>query len=105
MEIVPVLQGKQGIGKSTIAAKLGKDFFVDSLASLGNTKDDYQLLIGSWIVELSELSSVGSTKLEKMKGFISAQFDKIRLPYGRVPQNYKRTCVFIGTTRSEERRV
>lgn len=102
MEIVPVLQGNQGIGKSTIAAKLGKGFFVDSLASLGNTKDDYQLLIGSWIVELSELSSIGSTKVEKMKGFISAQFDKIRLPYGRVTQNYKRTCVFIGTTNNEQ---
>ncbi|MEN1969488.1 VapE domain-containing protein [Lentibacillus sp. N15] len=102
MEIVPVLQGNQGIGKSTIAAKLGKGFFVDSLASLGNSKDDYQLLIGSWIVELSELSSVGSTKVEKMKGFISAQFDKIRLPYGRVTQNYKRTCVFIGTTNTTQ---
>src|SRR5699024_6483273 len=102
MEIVPVLQGNQGIGKSTIAARLGKGFFVDSLASLGNSKDDYQLLIGSWIIELSELSSVGSTKVEKMKGFISAQFDKIRLPYGKVTQKYKRTCVFIGTTNNEQ---
>lgn len=102
MEIVPVLQGNQGIGKSTIASKLGKGFFLDSLASLGNSKDDYQLLIGSWIVELSELSSVGSTKVEKMKGFISAQSDKIRLPYGRVTQDYKRTCVFIGTTNTTQ---
>src|SRR5699024_4816481 len=42
-EMVPVLQGKQGVGKSTIADKLGGDYFLDTLQSLGNTKDDYQL--------------------------------------------------------------
>jgi len=98
MEIVPVLQGKQGIGKSTLAGKLGGAFFVDTLASMGNTKDDYQLLIGSWIVELGELSSLNSTNTEKVKSFISARFDKIRLPYATIPQKYYRTCVFIGTT-------
>ncbi len=97
-EMVPVLQGKQGIGKSTLASKLGGEFFVDTLASLGKTKDDYQLLIGSWIIELGELSSLNSTDTEKTKNFISAQSDRIRLPYGRITQDYKRTCVFIGTT-------
>ncbi|WP_172373532.1 virulence-associated E family protein [Sporosarcina jiandibaonis] len=102
MEMVPVLQGKQGVGKSTIASKLGGEFFVDSLASLGKTKDDYQLLIGSWIIELGELASFNSTETEKVKSFISAKFDKIRLPYSVIPQKYHRTCVFIGTTNNGE---
>lgn len=97
-EMVPVLQGKQGVGKSTIADKLGGDYFLDTLQSLGNTKDDYQLLIGNWIIELAELSSMSDTKIETMKAFISAREDKIRLPYQRIAQNYKRTSVFIGTT-------
>ena len=97
-EMVPVLQGKQGVGKSTIADKLGGDYFLDTLQSLGNTKDDYQLLIGNWIIELAELSSMSDTKIEMMKAFISAREDKIRLPYQRIAQNYKRTSVFIGTT-------
>lgn len=102
MEIVPVLQGKQGIGKSTLAAKLGGEFFVDTLASLGKTKDDYQLLIGSWIIELGELASLNSTETEKIKSFISARFDKIRLPYAKITQKYYRTCVFIGTTNNAQ---
>lgn len=102
MEMVPVLQGKQGVGKSTLASKLGGNFFVDSLASLGKSKDDYQLLIGSWIVELGELASFNSTETEKVKSFISAKFDKIRLPYSVIPQKYYRTCVFIGTTNNGE---
>lgn len=102
MEMVPVLQGKQGIGKSTIADKLGGEFFLDTLSSLGNTKDDYQLLIGSWIVELGEMASFNSTEIEKIKSFISARFDRFRMPYAAITQKHPRTCVFIGTTNNGE---
>ena len=101
-EIIPILQGKQGIGKSTIASKLGGTYFTDSLQGLGNTKDDYQMLIGTWIAELGELSSLSSTKVETIKGFTSATEDKIRLPYERITQTFKRTVSFIGTTNPKE---
>ena len=97
-EMVPIVQGKQGIGKSTFFSKLGGDFFTDSLRSLGNTKDDYQTLIGTWVIELGELSSMSTTETDQIKSFISARSDKIRLPYAKTPLNYKRTCVFVGTT-------
>lgn len=101
-ELVPILQGKQGAGKSTIASKLGGEYFLDTLKSLGKTKDDYQLLIGSWIIELGELASLNSTETENTKNFISATSDKIRLPYDRITSEHKRTCVFIGTTNADE---
>src|SRR5699024_1519590 len=101
-EMVPIVQGKQGIGKSTLADKLGGEFFVDSLKSLGNNKDDYQMLIGAWIIELGELSSFNDTKIETMKGFISAREDKIRLPYDKITQRFPRTCVFIGTSNPKQ---
>lgn len=101
-ELVPILQGKQGKGKSTMADKLGGEFFIDSLKSLGKTKDDFQLLIGAWIVELAELASLNATETENTKSFISARSDKIRLPYERITNDFKRTCVFIGTTNSTE---
>lgn len=97
-EMVPVLQGAQGIGKSTVVDRIAGEYFVDSLKSLGNSKDDYQMLIGAWIVELGELSSLNDTRIETMKGFISARVDKLRLPYGKITQSFSRTCVFIGTT-------
>ena len=101
-EMVPILQGKQGLGKSTLASKLGGNFFSDSLQGLGNSKDDYQHLIGNWIIELGELSAMNKTSIEKMKGFISARYDKIRLPYGRLVERFERTSVFIGTTNEVE---
>ena len=101
-EMVPILQGKQGIGKSTIAKKLGGEYFTDSLMGLGKSKDDYQQLVGAWIVELAELSSMNKTDIETMKGFISGTTDKIRLPYGRIHTYLDRTSVFIGTTNASE---
>lgn len=101
-ELVPILQGKQGRGKSTLASKLGGEYFLDTLKSLGKTKDDYQLLQGSWICELGELASLNSTETENTKNFISATSDKIRLPYDRITSEHKRTCVFIGTTNADE---
>lgn len=101
-EMVPIIEGKQGLGKSTLFQKLGGDFFTDSLRSLGKTKDDYQLLIGTWIIELGELSSMNTTETDQIKSFVSAQSDKIRLPYARTTQNYKRTCVFAGTTNDSQ---
>lgn len=101
-EIVPILQGKQGLGKSTLAQKLGGEYFTDSLKGLGNNKDDYQILIGTWIIELGELSSMNSTETETMKNFISANFDKIRLPYERVTSKYQRTIAFIGTSNPKQ---
>ena len=101
-EVVPILQGRQGIGKSTIGKKLAGQYFTDSLKTLGKNKDDYQLLIGKWIIELAELSSMNETKIEETKKFISAQTDSIRLPYDKITQNFDRTIVFLGTTNQEQ---
>lgn len=101
-EIIPILQGTQGIGKSTIASKLGGDYFTDSLQAMGKTKDDYQMLVSNWIIELGELASMNSTETETIKGFTSATEDKLRLPYGRMIKTFKRTVAFIGTTNNFE---
>lgn len=98
-EIVPVLDGPQGIGKSTVPALLyTDDFFTDSLDTLGEKKDDYLQLQGNVVIELGELSSLGKTKIEQVKNFISAKVDKIRPPYGRNVISWRRQCVFIGTS-------
>ena len=60
------------------------------------------MLIGAWIIELGELSSLNDTKIETMKGFISAREDKIRLPYDKITQRFPRTCVFIGTSNPKQ---
>lgn len=102
-EIVPILDGPQGIGKSTVPALLyTSDFFTDSLDSMGDNKDDYMKLQGNVIVELGELSSMAKTKIEKTKNFISARIDKFRPPYARNDISWRRQCVFIGTSNNSE---
>ncbi|MEB5927214.1 virulence-associated E family protein [Enterococcus faecalis] len=101
-EIVPILSGAQGVGKSTLVNKLAPDFFSDGLRGLGETKDDLQFLIGSWLLEISELSAMKKTEVEKTKQFISAREDRFRVVYGDIPQRYPRTCVFIGTSNPDQ---
>lgn len=97
-EIVPVITGKQGLGKSTFISKIGNEWYTDGLSGLGNNKDDLQFLLGSWIIELGELSATRRTEVEQTKQFISATKDRYRPSYGRITAEYPRTCVFIGTS-------
>ena len=96
-----ILQGKQGIGKSTFLRLLALDdaWFNDSLDSLDSDKA-VQSLTGSWIIELAELKSLARTAggVESVKRFLSATQDKYRVPYERRADTFYRQCVFAGTT-------
>lgn len=101
-EIVPILEGKQGIGKSTAPRNLYPEKFNDSLSNMGKNKDDYQQLLGSWIIEVAELSAMKKTDIEGIKSFISARSDTYRNSYGHYATPHPRKCVFIGTTNQQD---
>lgn len=96
-----ILQGKQGLGKSTFLRllSLNDEWFNDSLDSLDSDKAA-QSLMGSWIVELAELKSLARTAggVESVKRFLTATQDKYRVPYERRADIFLRQCVFAGTT-------
>ncbi|MGJ5710827.1 VapE domain-containing protein [Staphylococcus equorum] len=96
-----VMLGNQGDAKSWTIQKLGMGHSTDSLKSL-ETKDDMQMLQGSWLIELAELSALKKTGIEESKAFLTATEDKFRLPYGRLTGTYKRQCAFFGTTNNHE---
>lgn len=97
-DIIPILMGAQGLGKSTLVRNLAPVYFNDDLKSMGKNKDDYQKLQGSWIVELAELSAMQKTDVETMKNFTSGSTDLFRNSYGRYATQHPRHCVFIGST-------
>jgi len=104
-ELVPILCGSQGIGKSTICRILANDkFFGDGMPSLDNDKESAMYIQGKWIVELSELTALISDKYkaEDTKAFISRQSDRFRVPYETSHMDVKRTTIFIGTTNEDE---
>lgn len=100
-DTVLVLDGKPGIGKSTLLRKLGGQYFSDSL-SLADTRDKTaaEKLQGVWIMEIGEMQGTRKADVDIMKGFISRQVDEYRAAYGRVVERHPRTCIICGTTNS-----
>jgi putative DNA primase/helicase len=96
-----ILEGRQGILKSTAIRTLaGPAWFADEVSELG-TKDSAQDLRGKWIIELSELSALRRSEVERVKAFLTRQVDHYRPSYGRRSQDFPRQCVFAGSTNSD----
>ncbi len=96
-----VLSGPQGIGKSTIIKKLGKDWYSDSLTTVSG-KEAYEQLQGFWLIEMGEMTATKKADIEATKHFLSKQEDIYRVAYGRRTSRFQRQCIFIGTTNDKE---
>ncbi|MFT9041349.1 VapE domain-containing protein [Schleiferilactobacillus harbinensis] len=103
-DVTPILIGKQGIGKSTLAKRLAlsDDYYSDSLRDMAGNKDELSKLAGKTVVELGELASMKKSTIEDVKAFISKATDEFRPAYGRTVEAYKRTASFIGTSNSSD---
>lgn len=99
---VLILNGPQGIGKSTFFAKLAGDWFSDSL-TLTDMKDKSgaEKLQGYWILELSELNGMKKADVETVKSFISRADDKYRASYGVNVESHPRQSIIVGSTNAE----
>lgn len=97
-----VLNGEQGLGKSTLFAILGKQWFSDSL-SISDMKDKTapEKLQGYWILEISELNGIKKVDVEVVKSFITRTDDKYRQAYGVSVESHPRSCIIVGTTNSD----
>ena len=100
-EYMIVLTGAQGLGKSTIISKLGMQWFSDSLTTFEG-KDAAELIQGTWINEVAELSALTRTETEIVKQFLGKSDDIYRAAYGRNTERHPRRCIFIGTSNGYE---
>ncbi len=99
---VLILNGPQGIGKSTFFAKLAGHWFSDSLTLIDmKDKAGPEKLQGYWILELGELAGMRKTDVEIVKSFISRCDDKYRASYGVNVESHPRQCVIVGSTNAE----
>jgi predicted P-loop ATPase len=99
-DYMPILEGAQGIGKSTLARVLGGLYFADTGLVLGD-KDSYQNLQGVSVYEWGELDNLTKAEITKVKSFISSMKDRFRASFDRRPKDYPRQCMFIGTTNED----
>ncbi len=91
-----ILEGPQGIKKSTALKTLAGPYFTDELADLGS-KDSALQVRGVWIIELSELDTLSRSEVSRIKAFMSRTTDRFRPPYGKRLVESPRQCVFAGT--------
>ncbi|HPR90304.1 MAG TPA: virulence-associated E family protein, partial [Synergistaceae bacterium] len=98
-----VLIGDQGIGKSTLIARLAMDWFSDSLtlSDINDGKAGAEKLQGIWIMEIGEMAGMRKAEQEKLKAFFGRQDDKYRAAFGRRVQSHPRQSVMFGTTNAE----
>ncbi len=102
-ELIPVLSGSQGKGKSTIVEKLGKGWFTsfDNGILFLRSKELSESTQGIWIIEWAEYGA-NKKKDSKIKSLLSKNDDNYRPAYGRRTVKVPRQFVMIATTNETE---
>lgn len=96
-----VLEGAQGLGKSTCIAELfGPEWYLET-SEAPTTKDFYVVMQGNWVVEIGEMQSFSKADINQVKMAITRRDDKYRAPYDRHGSSHPRQCIFIGTTNAD----
>lgn len=101
MDNVMILEGRQGLRKSTSIGVLFGDWFSDAPIPIGD-KDAYQNIQGVWCSELAELDSFNKAESTSAKLFFSQVRDRYRPSYGQHAQDFPRQTIFVGTTNQGE---
>jgi len=102
-EGVIVLQGVEGLGKTTFLEKLAiRPCFFQKSATIDMMIKDTQIkALSAWITEIGELDSTTRKNQSDLKGFITETYDNIRRPYARESIRNPRRTSFCGSVNPE----
>ena len=102
-DYLTVLQGEQGIGKSTVLDYLGLGkWHSENIYLKKEGADLYSQLDGVWVAELSELGYLKKADANNAKQFISSGKDVYRAKYAKHDTTKVRHCVLFSTTNELE---
>ena len=101
---MPILEGGQGVGKSSLLKKLVPLEFRAELNSMPDQllSDPCRLHVG-WLIEFPECDRLFKpSQIENLKTLITVDCDSTRRPYAELPIKLPRKFVLLGTTNSKE---
>lgn len=101
MDYMLVLQGAQGVGKSSVLQVLGGDYYGAGSFRIGD-KDSMQALQGRLIFNFNELDALSRSESTAIKGFTTERTDRFRPPYAKGFAAFPRNCVLTGDTNQGE---
>lgn len=100
MRAMPVFEGVQLRGKSSIARILAGKWFSDSPLDLRG-KDGFINIQGTWLHEIAELGSFNNQEAPIIKAYLSSAVDRYRSPFDKYARDWPRRTVFFGTTNED----
>lgn len=96
-DYLTILEGLEGIKKSTLIRKLSGDEYFSTLSFREDDKAMVEKMRGKWFLEIAEMQGFNKADNERVKAFISCRTDRIRVSYGVLAQDFPRQCIFMGT--------
>ena len=101
-DFITVLEGPEGIDKSTaIRILAGDDNFNDQSILGASDKEVQEQLEGTWMHENADLAGMRRAEVEQVKAFASRQWDRARPAYGRVREDRPRRSIEWATTNND----
>ena len=98
VDTILILEGPQGIRKSTaIATLFGPELTLESVDLFADHKRMVMNIMGKWVVELAEFVAALQHDENKVKGLISMQVDRTTLSYAKRATDHPRSIIFMGT--------
>lgn len=96
VDTMVVLEGEQGIGKSTVLEKLGGPYY-SIMRDAPDSKDFAIVLAGKWLVEIAEMHAFSRSDVASVKRTLTTATDTYRQPYGKHSADFPRMSVFAGS--------
>ena len=95
-DLVLVIIGPKGFGKSELSSRLGMGYTVDF--TMQSDKDAIQLMQKAWIYNIDELAYMKKASFEAFKNFITRTTDNARFAYKEFNGEYPRKGGFIASS-------
>jgi predicted P-loop ATPase len=102
-DIVPVLVGAQGAGKSRALQAMAPHLDHYAEISLAERDDNLsRMLRGCLVAEIPELKGLHSRESEAIKAFLTKTHERWTPKYREFTTTFPRRCIFFGTTNERE---